>query len=92
MLGTLNCAVVTTLVSCNSRLRSQLARLRTGCSSYDPVSWFLDFQDRLDLQDALRSCQWNVGKAIEKVKADMQSFNQAGKKASLLPKKKRKPL
>ena len=46
----------------------------------------------MDLQDALRSVGWRVDLASEKVKADMQSLNTAGKKVSLLPKKKSKLL
>jgi hypothetical protein len=45
-------------------------------------------QDRMDLQDALRSCKWRVDLSVEKLKSDMQSLNQAEKKTSLLPKKK----
>ena len=44
----------------------------------------------MDLQDALRSCQWRVDLSVEKLKADMQSINQAEKKTSFLPKKKSK--
>ena len=44
----------------------------------------------MDLQDALRSVGWRVDLAVEKLKSDMQSLNTAGKKVSLLPKKKSK--
>ncbi len=54
------------------------------------LSGFHVFQDRMDLQDALRSVGWRVDLAVEKLKSDMQSLNTAGKKVSLLPKKKSK--
>lgn len=48
------------------------------------------FQDRLDLQDALKSCDWKVDLAIQKIRSDMQSLNQAGQKKKFLPKKNSK--
>ena len=48
-------------------------------------------RDRMDLQDALKSCEWNVSTTMEKLRNDMQNISAptSESKYSNLPKKHR---
>ena len=48
------------------------------------------FQDRMDLQDALKSCGWSVQTAMEKIRSDAKVINVASQKfGSFQPKRER---
>ena len=48
------------------------------------------FQDRMDLQDALKSCGWSVQTAMEKIRSDAKVINISSQKfGSFQPKRER---
>jgi hypothetical protein len=50
----------------------------------------MPFQDRMDLQDALKSCGWSVQTAMEKIRSDAKVINVASQKfGSFQPKRER---
>ena len=49
------------------------------------MSWFY-FRDRMELQDALKSCDWNVTTTMEKLSSDMKAISE---KQKFVPKEKK---
>ena len=54
------------------------------------LMYLLIFQDRMDLQDALKSCGWSVQTAMEKIRSDAKVINISSQKfGSFQPKRER---